>query len=521
MLPAPSDIIGIPKFDRWYPHQDDVFSKIMDWLSSRERFFGLSLPTGSGKSLVAMLAADTSGERTIILTATKGLQAQICSDFGDIVTDIRGQNSFQCLLSEDELITADEGACHQGFSCMYKGGGCPYYDRLRKAMRSRIVVTNYAYYLVQHRYSTGLGDIGLLVLDEAHLALSALESMLSVYIDKYETESMGAYFPVKLESWEEWKSWAAQQAGKVDRVEEKLRSQLREMWETGERAPSSMLRAHRAAATTARKLREIIESKGNWVWERRSRGWLLSPVWVTDYMPLVYRDVGKVMAMSAVLTPKLMEVLGAKDGKYLEMPSYFPARNSPVIHIPTVRVSHRTSQEDMAMWVARIDQIIDRRLDRKGIVFTTSYARRDLVLYKSRHKDIMISHGTKDVVQAVNRFKESKPPAVLVSPAVTSGWDFPGNECEYLVIGKLPYPDTTVPAVKARMEIDQDWTSWIAMQTLVQESGRGTRSKEDRCEVFITDDSWWWYWKRYKDFAPKWFRDRVRGSVQTVPEPAF
>lgn len=531
VLPPPSSIIGISKFDRWYPNQDRVFSDVLSWLSSSQRFLGLSLPTGAGKSLLSVLSAHSSGRRAVILTATKGLQAQIGRDFSDLVVDIRGQNSFQCLLSDGEMIMADEGPCHQGFQCQYKASGCPYYDRLRKALRSQVVVTNYAYYLVQHRYSTGLGDISLLILDEAHLALSALESMLAVYVDKAEIESMGAYFPGKgYEDWDGWKGWALSQVDKVELIESQLKEQLKDMWNQGDRAPSAMLRAHRAASMVARKLREVVDSKGAWVWERRSHGWLLSPVWVTDYMPLLYRDIGKVMSMSAVLTPKLMEVLGTpveeNRAGYVEMPSYFPPENSPIIHIPTVRMSHRSSNEDLAMWVARIDQIIDRRLDRKGIIFTTSYARRDLVLQKSRHKGIMISHGTKDVVQAVNKFKQAKAPAVLVSPAVTSGWDFSMEESgqgkpQYSIIGKIPYPDTRVPAVRARMDRDNDWTSWMAMQTLVQEAGRINRSVSCKGEIFVVDDSWLWYWKRYKNFAPNWFRERVVGSSQIIPEPLF
>lgn len=366
--------------------------------------------------------------------------------------------------------------------------------------------------------------------DESHMALGSLESMLAVYLDKQGLESLGAYFPQNgFNDWDGWRGWASNQVGKASREAQQLKNELKEIWDTGRSAPSSLLRAHRTAMSMERKLSELANSKGKWVQERRGHGWLLSPVWVTDYMPLVYRDTGKIAAMSAVLTPKLMTVLGMgiENGKadYIEMPSYFPPKNSPIIHIPTVRINHKSSKSDMAMWVARIDQIIDRRLDRKGIVFTTSYVRRDLLVKGSRHKGIMVSHSTKDVVAAVNRFKEMDPPAVLVSPAVTSGYDFPQQEdgnAQYLIIGKIPYPDTTVPAVKARMEIDPDWTSWMAMQTLVQSAGRASRSITDKAEIFICDDSWKWFWPKYKNMAPLWFANRiVRGSYNTVTEPAF
>jgi len=133
----------------------------------------------------------------------------------------------------------------------------------------------------------------------------------------------------------------------------------------------------------------------------------------------------------------------------------------------------------------------------------------------------MITHSTRDVVDAVNMFKESSPPIVLVSPSVTTGYDFPmpeGNP-QYIIAGKLPYPDTSSPVAKARQEDDKEWSSYIAMESLVQSAGRCSRSVEDKSEILIIDDNWKWFLKRYGKFAPAWFRARYRGSLATVPDP--
>jgi len=53
----------------------------------------------------------------------------------------------------------------------------------------------------------------------------------------------------------------------------------------------------------------------------------------------------------------------------------------------------------------------------------------------------------------------------------------------------------------------------------VQSAGRMTRSADDKCEVLVVDDNWKWFYYKYKDAAPRWFRVRVRGSVATVPNP--
>ena len=99
-------MLGHPKFTDWYYGQDRIFSHIMDWATSKTpgtpKFMCAAIPTGSGKSLMAVLTARMSGMRSAYLTATKGLQEQLTSDFERIgMVDIRGQNSYTCRLSQD------------------------------------------------------------------------------------------------------------------------------------------------------------------------------------------------------------------------------------------------------------------------------------------------------------------------------------------------------------------------------------------------------------------------------------
>lgn len=123
----------------------------------------------------------------------------------------------------------------------------------------------------------------------------------------------------------------------------------------------------------------------------------------------------------------------------------------------------------MRQWVNRIDQIIRKRLDRKGIIFTASYARRDFLLRNSDYADIMMTHSTGTVIDMVDRFKRAEAPQLFLSPSITSGWDFAENSgVRYLIIGKLPYPDTSDPVMVARQESDKEWGSFLAMESLVQ-----------------------------------------------------
>jgi len=530
-LPTPSILLNHPKFTQWYPGQEDAYNKIDKWLrdpSPSKRFLCASMPTGSGKSVLGVLASKLGDKRAAFLTVTKGLQTQLNNDFEQIgMVDIRGQNSYSCRLAQergDKSVTVDDGACHAGVECEYRQGGCGYYDRLYATYASSLIVTNYSYYLAQTTYGQGwdkfvpLGNptpINFLVCDEAHMMFQALETYIAVYITHSEIEAMGKRLPQYPKEWSDWRYWAD---GIADDVDHHLKEAKKEAARTQK---ASDLRAFKHYRYLARKIETIASSKGNWIWADKKVGYQLTPVWPGEYSHQLFRNTPKILVMSATLSPKTADSLYIPQSQreWLDVPSFFPASNSPIARVKACRMNFRATKEDLAVWLTRIDQIINKRLDRKGIIFGVSYQRCQDIKANSKHSRIMYLHNSKNVVDVVEQFKKAKAPAILVSPTVTSGWDFPGVECEYCIVGKIPYPDSRDPVVKARYKEDKDWGSYLAMQVLVQECGRGTRNEGDKCEYLVVDDNWGWFWNRYKHFAPQFFKDRVRAEVfETVPE---
>jgi Rad3-related DNA helicase len=135
--------------------------------------------------------------------------------------------------------------------------------------------------------------------------------------------------------------------------------------------------------------------------------------------------------------------------------------------------------------------------------------------------EVFITHSNRlgEHETAVKNFRRAAAPKVLISPSVGTGYDFPFEDCEYQIISKVPYPDTRNPLVKARCSTDPDYAPYIAMQQLVQASGRGVRDIEDTCESFILDDNIAWFMPKFAHFAPEWFRRAYRRS-SLIPKPA-
>jgi len=524
-LPPPSALLGLPKFPSWYPGQESVFSASLSWLNTGpERFLGLSCPTGSGKSLTAALLAHVSGARTVILTATKALQEQYLDSFRGLgLVSVKGQNNFQCHLHT--FLRADEGPCHEGLPCPVKSQ-CAYRLQLQAALDSDFVITNYAYWMAQVNYASGLGDSALLVCDESHLAFQSMENSLTIFLSKLDAESLGVFFPSITDQWAVWQLWAGDSSPVVGSLVIEYESSIKDLRSRNQPVPGHLSRSYRAAKSVFSRLQNMSTAHGDWVIQTARHGFQFTPKWVAGYSASLFHDVPKVLLMSAILSPRTLDIVGVpkepEHRKWIEVGSHFPPQNTPIWHIPTVRVNYRTDDYGAILWLSRLDQIIQRRLDRKGIIFTVSYGRRDFVLDRSRFASLMVTHSTQNVVEGVERFKKMDPPAILVSPSVTTGFDFPGNgQPQYIVIGKVPYVDTKDPVTQARHGDDKEWTSYLAMETLVQGCGRMSRSASDMTECFLIDDSILWFMRLYSKFAPAWFRARYRGSLMSVPDAIF
>lgn len=529
LLPPPPAFQLPDKFPFWRPGQDAAVLEIVDL---ERRFLGQVQPTGSGKSLTYLAAGFISGARTLILTSTKGLQTQLTGDFAEVgLVDIRGMNSYPCRAesTQDRRVTADEGPCHFGQPCSLKTSGCTYYDQVRRAQNAKLVVTNYDYWMANQRYGSkeeggiDLGDFELLVLDEAHAAPRELADFCAININREEVEgALAAQWPDGSD-WgtAEWRGWASPLVVRAQHVYEGLNDAAQDKRKEEGHIPGGMVKELRHLRGLIRRLEAVRVLEGKWIGEVTKGTLTLAPLWPAPYAErYLFLGTPKVLLTSATIRPKTLDMLGIGEEAraFVEHPSTFPVASRPVIHVPTARIDRRSTEADMRQWTSRIDQIIRARQDRKGIIHTVSYARRNLVLGATQFRDQMFSHDSHTARSAVQAFKRAQPPGVLISPSMVTGWDFPYEECEYQIIGKIGFLDTRSAIEGARHKDDKEYGAYEAMQTLVQACGRGMRAADDRCEVLVVDDHAKWFVPRNRQYAPSWFWEAwVWGN--TIPRP--
>lgn len=508
-FPPPSYFRLPTQYTSWRRGQSLVISRLLE---SPHRFSALVAPTGSGKSLDCATLAVARDYRSIILCSTRSQQDQWARDFASLGwVDIRGQSNYLCMA--DISLSVAQGPCHSGITCDLRESGCLYYDKKRVASKAEVVISNYAFWLAENAYGQGIGPRDLLILDEAHTVPEQLANFLSVVISKYElsrylqSSGPGA----------SWRNWAAVSLAMLRVEVDETRPDLTD------RKKMQRLREQK---DLVRKLAQLatLQEPNDWVMQKTPRGGIRwDPITPGDFAEgYLFRQIPRVILVSATIREKTMSLLGLSRSDYdmIEQDSSFPVSRRPVIHVPTARMTHTAKDHDVRTWLRRIDQIIGGRQDRKGIIHSVSYKRKNDILSQSKYRLQMLHNSNSEqTAEIVAQYKKSSAPRILISPSVSTGLDFPYTECEYQIIAKVPFPDQRSAILKARTKRDREYPYYLAMQELVQAVGRGMRAEDDRCETIVIDDSFQWFVKRYKRFAPSWFLRAIVWKKAVPPTP--
>lgn len=543
----PSDLGLPPKFKSFRRGQLDA---ILDIAASEKRFTLLSSPTGSGKSLIAASISRLITGRTLYLTSTKGLQAQVINDFTSIgAKDIRGQNNYKCLAVEPDGELAafgspntgcHEGPCHEGGKdiCVLHERGCTYYDAVRVAAKAPLVITNYRYWMTINRFSDPdtIGQFDLLVLDEAHNAPDELADFCTVNLDRTDVrEMLGMALPSIEDGDEAWIDWASV-ALKTARVRyAKARQELNSPGHDRRTALSAL----RRLTKMGRDLKELSKAHSwrdsepaspdvyipgtrvDWVPEHTSHGIKFSPIWAHAYAEeYLFKGIKKIVLVSATLQPRVATYLGISPNvsEFREHASTFDPKKRPFVWVPTTRVDRAMTDGQVRVWVNKMDAIIAKRQNVKGIIHSRSYDRAAEIMRRSKHKDILLTHTKLNTREIVEKFKRAKAPCVLVSPSVGTGYDFPYDECRYQIIAKVPFVDMRSEVLKARVKSDKRYSNYLTALELIQQTGRGMRAEDDSCETFVLDDHIEWFMAaaRKMNLFPRWFMMAYH-KIQGVP----
>jgi len=530
-LLSPQELGLPPKFQNWRPNQQPALNDVLEDCQEY-RFLPVTMPTGSGKSPWYIALALFMGWRTIVLTRTKSLQRQLMDDFGCIgMVDIRGRANYPCRMAP--LFTCEDGLHAK---CPYAHDArCEYNQAKQAALDSSLVVTNYSYWPLINMFGEGLGDFDLIVLDEGAEAPQAVCDVMSVTLTAREVYHMlNKDWPANAANAgiSTWQEWSRHMVGLAEIEYDAIKLHISQA--RGDVTEQVVKRCSQWAALV-RKLKTVATAKGPWASEEhrgKTEGYRLEPLWPNEYAESVlYQGIPHVMPISATLRRKTLSLLGMEEGSYMfrEYPYIFPEKRAPIYYVPTAKMSKYMEEVDRISIHYMIKQLMEPRMDRKGVILVPSYELAEEVIDRAGYKHCMFMHerSSSSVDAAIQRLRDSVAPACLVTPAMWGGYDLAYQLAEYCIIPKVPFVQIKGSKImdarcNKKKGGDPDYADYLMAQDLQQGPGRIMRAPDDQGETMILDTNMDWVWPAMKmtQFT-SWFRFlykpwtvRVNGVMQ-------
>lgn len=500
-----------------------------------KQFMFLEAPTGAGKSVIAATLSRMYNS-SYYLTIQKILQDQLSREFGEygdkgnFFIDLKGRNSYECTYKLDpklyskDVITrweSEQHNCAEGH-CRISGKSkydhciekniCEYYSQVDKAKNSNHTSMNFSSFLHQTCYTHRFKPRELLILDEGHNIESQLMNFISLSISDKDIESVS-----KIPTYntpQEYAEWINDQDILND-LNNRLQIAINN-------TDPKKIDYYESLISKLKLFLTEMENEEKWVVEHVNNKFgnsvKFKPIFVIKQAhDLLFKYGVKTLIMSAtILNPNVMRrSLGIDKEKMAakRLDSKFPVENRRIHFIPSVKPTG--GKNAMQSWkgdmLSVVNDICDKHKGEKGIIHTHNFYIAELLVEESKHKNRMLFQKNFLDKSKMLKEHEDSEDSIIVAPAMHEGLDLKNDLSRFQIVCKMPFPNFFEDKqLAARKEIDDNFYVWLTSLKLVQSVGRSIRSAEDWASTYIIDQSFGWWYNRYKSsMIPKWFSESV------------
>jgi Rad3-related DNA helicase len=361
-----------------------------------------------------------------------------------------------------------------------------------------------------------------LVADEVDALDNALMNYIELKITTSQLERYGLPTPDEPEIRESWLKWIPRAVSHLEQqvtyAEQILRFAELPNWN---RSEIELNKKKKAMQKLIDKL-SFIESEVNYSWifyhekTKTADQYVFKPVNVARYANRYLWDHAEYkVGMSGTIFDAdiTCRELGIEECDYMRMDSPFPVENRPIYYKPVVSLSKKTVNEQLPILRDAIDIDLLKYPRQKVLIHTVSYLLRDYLLENLQCRDRLTTHESDTRTEALEYFKTSKDPLVMLSPSFDRGVDLrEADNCGAVMACKMPYLYLGDPQVKAKVDSPGGWT-WYALkaaQTLVQMTGRSVRSSHQVCHTYIYDEQFTRLRSQMREVIPLWWLKAVQ-----------
>ena len=494
-LPDPGSEEPPKPVAQWDFHKPprSVQTEAIDWINDNpsEPLLLLQAATGSGKSAISAAMIRDAG---LILVPQNMLMEQYTADW-PAIADICSSTNFDCK-------TFAHLDCKSGIATKRCHSACPYKAKKNRFNASPKKITNYAYYFHAASIKTDT-----LVCDESHGLLEVLCTIDEVLIDDKLTHLCELGRGLICDDASEMSTRTFFKL--LDHIRPHAALSLAHLEESSDEpthSTSGDMELLKRFICNA----DLMKSKGGdgyvcWS-ELGGKIARAKPLYPSRFSTLAHNHK-KILLMSATLpSPKNFRKWFGSDQNpaFLNLPHTFPASNREIAITSDRPITAKTQDAEWPRIVKEITNIAKQYEGKRGLIHTVSFALTERLAEALHGKGLgkrLVTHSRNaDRADCIKDYLGS-PGAILLSPSVMEGFDFPDELCEFIIFVKVPYPNYGDLWVKTRAQADWDWYGWTAARNIVQGAGRGVRHETDQCDTWILDGGA----RRLQSFFPSWF----------------
>lgn len=509
----------------------------------------LEAPTGSGKSMIALIAAyvlwKLFGKKTYILVSDLSLYKQYEDDIDKLASEcfghIKGKENYVC---SKNGCKASQAACSlQGVSMngmWHKPSkwackrSCKYMQDYIKAVHAPITLMTYQLYFIQRNYvedeifggkNPNFPMRDLVICDECHKLCDICQAHFAPKIELRRPHWMDVLDKyMHIDPYENDRSWIV---GKMQRCTDN--NELMELVSSYEKYISeyaeanNLVRAKLAKKQHLTKLERAALLAGNrarqehckiadmqkFITELGSAESLVKTTSQNDLtLNFVFDDImlkkyfhsksSCELLMSATIGDfsayASLAGLDKHECRAIALPSTFDFSKSPILVSDKNWMTYSNKRDAVKEIAKQAVEICKECSNARGIIQTGTYENAR-ALMAAMPDDVAkrclqynsAAEKTHMLEEFMRRADDPADSSILVGPTLIEGLNFPDNACRFQICIKVPYGCLGSEYVRKKMELVKGWYVYDVLNKLCQGIGRGVRHKDDWCKTYILD----------------------------------
>ena len=530
------------------PGQREAIEAIIkSYEKNKNGVFLLSAPTGSGKSIIAMIFSDFMshvGRSGYILASDLSLHKQYEDDFAKYpqfnkFTSVKGVDNYICTVNGERFSIGECKNKSRSYAeaaklpCYHS---CGYMVQREAAIASKVAMLTYPYALIQRNYvewivgedKAPFKKRDFVVCDEAHKLIDIVQSHFSPRIS-YETHRKAlrlmdeldliGFTDCKIDPIEfkdiidnlmdsESKAELLNNLAKAEKVLREIKSWGEDVRESAKNMfkTSDVPKPWRYALRSLDHFKDVhckVQDYVNIVNKTGVSALIKNPQSADngvvfnciDESYLMEKHFSSRFGFKLLMTatmgdPKeFAESIGVDRYDSMVMKSTFNYDASPIYLFPHKRMSYQHINENIPWLAKQVVDILRNHPNDSGIIHSASYDLTQRVyqlLPKDLRNRVIIYTGSIEKENGLNKMLSGNN-AVLMGPSLLEGLNLEEDKSRFQIFLKVPYPNMKDRYVEAKMKHSKKWYKYKTTMSILQGIGRSIRSQDDWAITYFLD----------------------------------